>query len=64
MKSKWLKLAIVWSRKMAYSALSVILCILCFQRKTFKNIFNCTTAGDNDCVAAVERLPALYSIVY
>ena len=26
----------------------------------FKNIFDFTTAGDWDCVAAVERLPALY----
>ena len=30
----------------------------------FKNIFDFTTAGDWDCVAAVERLPALhYSVV-
>ena len=29
----------------------------------FKNIFDFTTDGDWDCVAAVERLPALhYSI--
>ena len=26
----------------------------------FKNIFDFATAGDWDCVAAVERLPALY----
>ena len=26
----------------------------------FKNIFDFTTAGDWDCVAAVERLPALH----
>ena len=26
----------------------------------FKNIFDFTTAGDCDCVAAVERLPALH----
>ena len=26
----------------------------------FKNIFDLTTAGDWDCVAAVERLPALH----
>ena len=26
----------------------------------FKIIFDFTTAGDWDCVAAVERLPALY----
>ena len=26
----------------------------------FKNIFDFTTAGDWDCVAVVERLPALH----
>ena len=26
----------------------------------FKNMFDITTAGDGDCVAAVERLPALH----
>ena len=26
----------------------------------FKNIFDFTTAGDCDCVAAVERLPVLH----
>ena len=26
----------------------------------FKNIFDFTTAGDWDCVAPVERLPALH----
>ena len=26
----------------------------------FKNIFDFTTAGDWDCVAALERLPALH----
>ena len=26
----------------------------------FKNTFDCTKAGDGDCVAAVERLPALH----
>ena len=31
----------------------------------FKNIFDFTTAGDWDCVAAVERLPALhYSVEF
>ena len=28
--------------------------------KNFKNIFDFTTAGDWDCLAAVERLPALH----
>ena len=44
-------------------------CILKFQffgavfaskRYPFKNIFDFTTAGDWDCVVAVERLPALH----
>ena len=30
------------------------------KRYSFKNIFDLTTAGDWDSVAAVERLPALY----
>ena len=30
------------------------------KRYPFKNIFDFTTAGDCDCVAAVERLPALH----
>ena len=30
------------------------------KRYSFKNIFDFTTAGDWDCVAAVERLPALH----
>ena len=31
----------------------------------FKNVFDFTTAGDWDCVAAIERLPALhYSVNY
>ena len=29
-----------------------------------KNIFDFTTAGDWDCVAAVKHLPALYYIVH
>ena len=29
----------------------------------FKNIFDFTTNGHRDCVAAVERLPALHYIV-
>ena len=39
---------------------SVLWCFLCFQRIPFKNIFNFTTTGEWDCVAAVERVPALH----
>ena len=43
-----------------HTLVSVLWCSLCFQRYPFKNIFDFSTAGDWDCVAAVERLPALY----
>ena len=59
MKPKWQKLA----------SLAQEICELWFQffgavfaskENSFKNIFDFTTAGDWDCVAAVERLPALH----
>ena len=59
MTPKWQKLA----------SLSQELCTLEFQffgavfaskGYPFKNIFDFTTAGDLDCVADVERLPALH----
>ena len=59
MKPKWQKLA----------SLAQEICTLKFQffgavfaskGYPFKNIFVFTTAGDWDCVAAVERLPALH----
>ena len=59
MKPKWQKLA----------SLAQEICPLWFQffgavfapkGYPFKNIFGFTTAGDWDCVAAVERLPALH----
>ena len=34
--------------------------ILAFKGYPFRNIFDFTTAGDWDCLAAVERLPSLY----
>ena len=40
--------------------LKVILTEFAFKGYPFKNIFDLTTAGDWDCVAAVERLPALH----
>ena len=59
MKPNWQKLA----------SLAQEICTLLFQffcaafaskGYPFKNIFDFTTAGDWDCVAAVERLPALH----
>ena len=44
-----------------YTLVSVFLCeFFASKGYPFKNIFDFTTAGDWDCVAAVERLPALY----
>ena len=57
-------------RKFAHSTLSGLWCIPSrtesvecanFSKDSlFKNIFDFTTAGDRDCVAAVERLPVLH----
>ena len=63
MNPKWQKLA----------SLAHEICTLLFQffgavfaskGYLFKNIFDFTTAGDWDCVAAVERLPALHYSVH
>ena len=43
-----------------HTLVSVLSCSLRFQRIPFKNIFDFTTPGDWDCVAAVERLLALH----
>ena len=43
-----------------HTLVSVLWCSLCFQRIPFYEHFDFTTAGDWDCVAAVERLPALH----
>ena len=43
-----------------HTLVSVLWCSLCFQGIPLKNIFDFTAAGDWDCVAAVEHLPALH----
>ena len=62
MKPYWQKLASRAHRNM-HTLVSVLWCSLCFQGYPFKNIFHFTTAGDCDCVAAVERLPAFHYCV-
>ena len=57
MKPKWQKLASLAQE--ICTLVSVLWCSL-FKGHPFKNIFDFTTAGDWDCVAAVERLPALH----
>ena len=51
MRPKWPKLA--------HSSFSSMVHSLLPKDNLFKNIFDFTTAGGWDCVAAVERLPAL-----
>ena len=43
-----------------HTLVSVFYAFFASKRYPFKNIFDFTTAGDWDCVAAVERLPALH----
>ena len=43
-----------------HTLICVLWCSRYFQRITFKNIFDFTTAGDWDFVAVVDRLHALY----
>ena len=41
--------------------IAILAFVMCdFRLNPFNNIFDFTTAGDWDCVAAVERLPALH----
>ena len=51
---------LVWSRKFAHSSFSSLVHSLLPRDTLFKNTFDFTTAGDWDCVLAVERLPALH----
>ena len=49
-----------WNYKLAHSSFSSLVHSLLPKDNLFKNIFDFTTAGDRDCVVAVERLPALH----
>ena len=43
-----------------HTLVSVICAVFASKGYPFKNIFDFTTAGDWDCVATVERLPAIH----
>ena len=59
MKSKWQKLASL-AQEIYILWFQFFGAVFASKVYTFKNIFYFTTAGDWDCVAAVERLPALH----
>ena len=61
MRPKWPKLAsLALARKPAHSCFSSSVHSFLPNDNLFKNIFDFNTAGDWDCVAAVECLPALH----
>ena len=59
MKPKWQKLASL-AQERCKLWFQFFGAVFAFKGYPFKNIFDLTTAGDWDCVAAVERLPALH----
>ena len=56
MRPKWPKLASL-AKKIAHSSFNSLVHSLLPKDNLSKNIFDFTTAGDWDCVAAIERLP-------
>ena len=59
MKPKWQKLASL-AQEICTLKFQLFGAVFASKGYPFKNIFDFTTAGDWDCVAAVERLPALH----
>ena len=59
MKPKWSKLASL-AQKIGTLWFQFVDAFFASKGCPFKNIFDITTAGDWDCVAAVERLPVLH----
>ena len=62
MKPKWQKLASM-AQKISTLWFHFFDALFASKGSHFKNIFYFTTAGDWDCVAAVERLPVLHYCV-
>ena len=62
MKPKWQKLASL-AQKICTLYSQFYGAFFASKGYPFKNIFDFTTAGDWDCVAAIERLPALHYIL-
>ena len=59
MRPHWPKLACM-AKKMCTLWFQFFDAVFAFKGYPFNNIFDFTIAGDWDCVAAVERLPALH----
>ena len=60
MRPNWLKLACLAQKICTLFTFSSLLHSLFSNDNLFKNIFDFTTDGDMDCVAAAERLPAFH----
>ena len=63
MTPKWQKLASL-AQEICTAWFQFFCAVFASKGYPFKNIFDFTTAGDWDCVAAVERLHALHYSVY
>ena len=61
MKPKWQKLASL-AQEICTLLFQFFVAVFASKGYSFKNIFDFTTAGDRDCVAAVERLLLHYSV--
>ena len=59
MKPKWQRLASL-AQEICTLYFQFFDAVFAYRGYPFKNIFDLTTAGDLECVAAVERLPALH----
>ena len=59
-KGKFSHAKVVWPRIFAHSSFRSLVHSLLSKDNLLKNIFDFTTYVDWDCVAAVERLPALH----
>ena len=59
MTPKWQKLASL-AQEICTLWFKFFVAVFASKRYPFKNMFDFTTAGDCDCVAAVERLPPLH----
>ena len=63
MRPNWLKLASLNQKICTLDTFSYLVLFLFPMDNLLKNIFDFTTAGERDCVAAVERISVLHGSV-